>query len=621
MNVYVPPTGPQQVYTQGFWYAVIAAILYMIASMLLMVNMCGYFLGHYPQQFNLTDSQRTLILQTMLFFLWLAGGAAMFAKVESEYGDHTFDWSYVNSLYFCDVTIITIGFGDIYPTSDVGRGLVFPYAVGGIIMLGLMISSITKFAAELGHDKVLKRHVERSRSRTVGRAVTTSYEMQERERMLITRPVISAPFAAIDRNTTLKIVDNKDEAKQSVGGPPTNVATHKTTPSITLLQPPFVKRKRTPRPILLREGKDRFDAMRAIQYSTARWKRWYALTLSVLAFGILWCVGAVVFWRAERHTQNITYFESLYLCYVSLLTIGYGDFAPQSNAGRPFFVVWSLVAVPTMTILVADMGETIIGNFKKVTWRVADWTVLPEKGIYRSFLLRQPGLLRLAEKRKARKEAEKRLARGFEVGFEEDGDVEVGDDGDDAGSIRDIHGSEDEADVEGGSAASSPASPGPKGMERRNTGESATNDNDSLAQRQDKSRKKPTASELARKLTHAIRKTANDVKAQPPRVYTYEEWVEFTELIRFTSRPKRRHHSSKRNLEEGGDREGDDDDGEQDDDGGEEEEDEDEEAEEEIIEWDWIGVDSPMMAGTSEAEFVLDRLCESMRRYIRRFGR
>lgn len=49
-----------------------------------MANMLGYFLGHYPQQFNLTDSQRTLILQTMLFFIWLAGGAAVFQRVENS---------------------------------------------------------------------------------------------------------------------------------------------------------------------------------------------------------------------------------------------------------------------------------------------------------------------------------------------------------------------------------------------------------------------------------------------------------------------------------------------------------------------------------------------------------
>lgn len=135
MELHVPPIGPQQIYTQGFWYAVIAACMYMICSMLLMVNMLGYFLGHYPQHFTLTESQQTLILQTMLFFLWLAGGGGMFSAVETKYGNGTQDWSYVNALYFSDVTILTVGFGDLYPTSNTGRGLVFPYSVGGIIML------------------------------------------------------------------------------------------------------------------------------------------------------------------------------------------------------------------------------------------------------------------------------------------------------------------------------------------------------------------------------------------------------------------------------------------------------------------------------------------------------
>jgi len=141
MEVYVPPARPQQIYTQGFWYAVISACMYMICSMLLMINMLGYFLGHYPQHFTLTESQRTLILQTMLFFFWLAGGGILFSRVETLYGQGTQPWNYVNALYFSDVTILTVGFGDLYPTSDIGRGLVFPYSVGGIIMLGLMVSS------------------------------------------------------------------------------------------------------------------------------------------------------------------------------------------------------------------------------------------------------------------------------------------------------------------------------------------------------------------------------------------------------------------------------------------------------------------------------------------------
>lgn len=265
--------------------------------------------------------------------------------------------------------------------------------------------------------------------------------------------------------------------------------------------------------------------MRKIQDSTQKWKRWYALTISIIAFGILWCVGAVIFWQAERRSQDITYFEALYLCYVSLLTIGYGDLAPKSNAGRPFFVVWSLVAVPTMTILVADMGDTIISNFKQGTANLADFTVLPKEGIWRAVLARTR-LLSWLQTRRARRAAAARLAHGFETGPEEE----------------------------------------PPTLQ-------------ALAEH------KPTDAELARKLAQAIRRTANDLKAEPPRSYTYEEWVEYTLLIRFSAGS------------------------------GATEEDEEEEG---LIEWDWIGEDSPMMRQETEAEFVLDRLCESMGRYIRR---
>ena len=180
-----------------------------------------------------------------------------------------------------------------------------------------------------------------------------------------------------------------------------------------------------------------------------------------------------------------------------------------------------------------SQGDTIIGNFKRATFRLADFTVLPEKGIWHRFLLNHPWLLSWLQSHKARKEAKRRLVRGFEVG------------------------------------------PSP------NTKEAPTLD--ALAMEEDK---KASDFELGRKLSQAIRHTANDLRADPPRSYTYEEWVEYTQLIRFTSK--------EHNEEEGQD--------------------------EDLIEWDWIGEDSPMMAQESEAEFVLDRLCESMARYVRRLA-
>jgi potassium channel subfamily K len=104
----------------------------------------------------------------------------------------------------------------------------------------------------------------------------------------------------------------------------------------------------------------------------------------------------------------------------------------------------------------------------------------------------------------------------------------------------------------------------------------------------DKQHQVPPDAVLARRLALAIRQVATDLKsvAADTKHYTFEEWAELTRLIRFTSQGENEAIA--------------------------------EENEEGIIEWDWIGETSPMMSGQSEPEFVLDRLCESLGRYMRR---
>ncbi|KAI9872785.1 MAG: Potassium channel, partial [Watsoniomyces obsoletus] len=91
---------------------------------------------------------------------------------------------------------------------------------------------------------------------------------------------------------------------------------------------------------------------------------------------------------------------------------------------------------------------------------------------------------------------------------------------------------------------------------------------------------------MTRKLAFEIRKTADDLCHRPGRRYSYEEWVEFTRLIRFT----------KMELEEL-------------------EHDEDQEG---VVEWDWLDENSPMLSEQSESEWILDRLCESLMRLLRK---
>lgn len=99
MSVYETPVWPV-IWSQGYWHAVMASILYLIGCVMLSVNMLGYFRGKYPQQFDLDDDQRTLILQTMMFFFWLAAGAAVFSHIEG--------WTFANALYWCDVVCFLV---------------------------------------------------------------------------------------------------------------------------------------------------------------------------------------------------------------------------------------------------------------------------------------------------------------------------------------------------------------------------------------------------------------------------------------------------------------------------------------------------------------------------------
>lgn len=284
--------------------------------------------------------------------------------------------------------------------------------------------------------------------------------------------------------------------------------------------------------------------MRHVQYRVERFKKYTTFTLSFSVLIVIWIVGAIVFWQLEKGTQGMTFFEAFYFCYVSLTTIGYGDFTPQSAAGRPFFVVWSLFAVPSITILIGAASNTVVDSFNNWTNKIADFTLLPKHGIWRDFINRHDRLLGWAKARQERIEADDRVESGFPTGpAEEDNE-----------SFR------------------------PKTVEELAL-ENPNRDN---------------RSELGRRLAHAIKQVTQDIKNDPQKRYSYEEWVEWTILIRFSSQMEVQIQKEvdKENLSNSDIDQG-------------------------LIEWDWLGEDSPMMAEMTEPEWLLDRLIESMARYTR----
>ncbi|EMC98179.1 hypothetical protein BAUCODRAFT_66900 [Baudoinia panamericana UAMH 10762] len=306
--------------SEAFYYAIFASVIYMVIGSLMCLTVYGALKGYYEKDFQLNASQRTLMLQTMLFVAYLLLGALVFSKIEG--------WSFLNAVYWADVTLLTVGVGDYSPMTSVGRGLLIPYALCGILIIGLVIGSLRSLVLERGEQKLAARITEKRRSTAV---------------------------------------HNVDERKQTVKISFLASADFSTDPALTPAQ----------------RREEEFHVMRKLQEVADNERRWMALAMSGTFALMLWLVGAAIFMVCEQ-SQQWTYFDAVYFTWVCLLTIGYGDYRPYSNAGRAFFVIWSLLAVPSLTILISDMGDTIIKWFSDLTTWVGSITVLPEGGGFRA---------------------------------------------------------------------------------------------------------------------------------------------------------------------------------------------------------------------------------------------
>ena len=156
-----------------------------------------------------------------------------------------------------------------------------------------MVSSIRNFARELGSSHVVKSHAEKQRSYTLKRTATTEQEVHELREKLEEKlhhhhkhghndnqhqyPQISAPFNARKRTIDFDLERGDVNVEHKLHHKPSKNPMIK---GIKILRRVGSKQ---PKVLLMREEKDRFDAMRKIQKDTHKFKRYSALTMSIIA--------------------------------------------------------------------------------------------------------------------------------------------------------------------------------------------------------------------------------------------------------------------------------------------------------------------------------------------------
>ncbi|PNY18447.1 Outward-rectifier potassium channel TOK1 [Tolypocladium capitatum] len=553
----LPKPVNEYVLSQAFWYGVWAAILYFVVASLMAVTFWGALSGHYRKDFDLTPSQRTLMLQTIMFLLYLLLGALVFSNIEG--------WNYLDAVYWADVTLFTVGFGDISPNTALGRGLLVPYALIGIISLGLVISSIRTMILERGRRRLDARMEEKNRRRII-------------------------------RTMTRK---GKDEILIPLQREPTSDT------MVTDLPPGELERRRY-----------EFELMRKIQEKASSRRRWMAMALSAGSWLILWFVGAVIFQKCEQPYQNWTYYEAFYFSFVSLLTIGYGNLVPKSNAGKSFFVFWSLLALPTMTVLISNAGDTVVEFVRNATIHLGNITILPgEEGFTGNikYVARQLTLGRAFKSTNDVLEDVERQQQPSEKSTPSTSKAK------EEGGTTNGASSSIISDAQGQASRSGPSLLFPITTRRRR----------SLSRIRHKLDDLPTGNDLHLLLISEIQAVSKHMHKAQPRRYSFEEWAWYLGLIgederdpdshrkakskethkrkrkrKRTHRHRRgrRHPHHQEHEEEGEEGGGDHHDAQHETD-----------VEDEQLKWSWVGHRSPLMGGQEESEWILERLMDRLK--------
>lgn len=324
----------------------------------------------------------------------------------------------------------------------------------------------------------------------------------------------------------------------------------------------------------------------------------------------------MVFWQSELGSQDWSYFESLYFTYVSFLTIGYGDFEVTSNAGKPAFVLWALLALPTLTVLIGAIGNTIGETVNTATLWIADH--LSEA---------TPGLRKL-------KHTAQQVKKGGNGGADDGGDHSAAkpagfmeadstassatDNNDDATAPK----TAENANTSAASALANSAHKPAKSNTNTNTPAPSTpqtSTNESMeAETEAQSGGIPTTTRTLL-LLKELRTVLPHLDASPPRKYSYAEWVYILALLGSDENSPEHHRSAeevrqdeRRSIEGGRDGAAGDGKGAGGDDcasgdvpdvAGEK--------------WSWLGRRSPLMSGMDEPRWVLEHIMRAMEKELR----
>lgn len=290
-------------------------------------------------------------------------------------------WGFWGALFYCGTVFTTIGYGNIYPATTAGQAATIVYAFFGIPFLLMVLADLgklfTRWIKALFYYVRLFYHTGKFRkARRMGRRAT-AVPVQYMSVALNKMPYVMSPSRSRKRgstddskqrdlesaNSSNKMSDDEKENRDATEeGSDVLSQNHVDSDSVVAEK----GKKKSKKDKKTEEEEEAASAIPAVSPDEIDDEFNLPVSLAVIVLVTYMTVGAAIFTIWE----DWTFFESFYFVFISMSTIGFGDYVPDHPMFMMATFIYLLFGLALTSMCINIVQEKLSATFEMAKLRI-----------------------------------------------------------------------------------------------------------------------------------------------------------------------------------------------------------------------------------------------------------